>query len=250
MSFWNVRLSISGPITIRKTMALNVEKGYIEPFQTTIKLSQASKGVWAEVVVKAITIEEANDAAVFFVGQMLDILCLRINLPLHVSLFDKNFRSFAALANRIVEEDEWLTAFRDSREYGINRPIYSRALSWHRKGTTSEDVIDKFIAFWSAIEGFGSESARRNDKTKCGSINQICDCFDQLWGEESQWKVIPNNSNWVNQFNKTRNGIAHGFIPVNVDTVREISSQLPKLQELVYVFLSEWEEHRPNIARS
>jgi len=40
------------------------------------------------------------------------------------------------------------------------------------------------------MEGFGSKSARRNERTHLGAINQICDCFDQLWGTVDNWKVI------------------------------------------------------------
>ena len=245
MSYWSVRLAVSGPITITRNITLNVEKGRIAPFRTSVKLSRAAKGLWIDVVARASTMLEANDAAVFFVGQMLDVLCIRLNLPLYVSLFDKNFRSFDTRARRIVDEQEWVQAFRDGREYGINRRIYSRALSWYRKGLTSEDVLDKFMAFWSALEGFGSESARRNERTRLGSINQICDCLEQLWGDASQWKVIPNDAQWINRFHETRNGIAHGFMDVNIETIREISAQLPKLQDLVFTFLTDWEYHGP-----
>lgn len=245
MAEWVVNLSISGPITIRSLMTLDVEKGYNQPFWTTVRLKRISAGVRVEVVARANSQEAANDTAVFFVGQMLDVLCLWTDLPLLVSVAGEQVRSSDSHVQRIVEEAEWIRAFGQGRQYGMQRQVYSRALSWYRKGVTSEDPIDKFLAFWSALEGFGSESARRNDRTRLGSINQICDCFDQLWGDVSNWKIIPNHAQWVNRFHDTRNGIAHGFIPVNIDTLRDISEHLPTLRQLAHAFLTDWENRGP-----
>lgn len=243
MPEWKIKLAVSAPITIKSPLSLDVQKGADYPFWTTVKLKKATHGVWVEVIARASSQDEANDAGVFFIGQMLDLLSLWTNLPLYLSLFDEKFRDFDTRVQRIVEEEEWIRAFRLSREYGLNRRVYSRALSWYRKGLVSEDPIDKFLAFWSSLEGFGSESARRNERTRKGAINQICDCFDQIWGNSSSWKVIPNEANWVKRFHDTRNGISHGFIEVNIDTIKQITAQLPKLHLLAYTFLSEWEHH-------
>jgi len=117
MSEWIVKLAISGPITIKNSLTLNVKKGHELPFWTQVKLKKASQGVWAEVIAKANTQNDANDAAVFFVGQMLDVLCLWTDLPLYVSLFDDQFRSYRNRVQRIVEESEWKRAFKLGREW-------------------------------------------------------------------------------------------------------------------------------------
>lgn len=240
---WNVKLAVSGPITVSNSFTLNVEKGYNYPFWTTVKIKKATQGVWTEVIARAETADDANDAAVFYIGQTLDVLCLRTGRPLYVSLFDEKFRSYGNRIQRIIQEREWKEAFRISRQYGLNRRIYSRALSWFRKGLTSEDPVDKFIAFWSSLEGFGSACARKTERTKLGCVNQICDCFDQLWGDVSNWKVITNDAEQINRFQEIRNGIAHGSIELNVDTIRQISNHLPLLHKLAHTFLSEWEHH-------
>jgi len=270
---WEVPLTISGAITIKQPITLDVIKGRYQSFWTTVKISKAPRnqsGVIIVVVARADDQEEANEAGIFFVGQMLDVLCLRINLPMSVNLSTgiqiqdtyPPFSRYREIRNspqdgqniqrqmvnagtrRFIEDTEWDEAFTLGRDYGIGRPVFSRAISWYRKGMTSEDPIDKFIAFWSSLEGVGSSFARRNDRTAKGSINQICDCFEQLWGDNpKKWPIISSNVKWINKFHEKRNGIAHGYIPVNVETLREISSQLPQVQKLAYRFLSDCERN-------
>jgi len=243
---WEVELTVTGPITVKQPLELNVEKGARRPFWTTAKIKRAPRGVTVEVVVRARNQDEANDAAVYFVGQTLDVLCLNLDVPVYLSLSGNQYRPFEPQAKRVVTKHEWMGAFRLGRDYGIDRPVFSRALGWHRKGLTSEDPIDKLIAWWSSIEGVGSKFARKTQKTQSGAINQVCDCFDQLWDNVRQWRVIPNEAELVNRFHDLRNGIAHGFITVDIENVREIAGYLPKLRELAHAFLADWATEGPS----
>ncbi len=281
MAEWEIELAISGSITVNHPLSLDVTKGRLAPFQTRASIQRMPRnvaGVNIRVIVRASDQEEANDAAVYFIGQMLDVLSLRTDLPLVVNLattqtisFDSATRqiplgrayrndqiSSVALSTsrfwnngtkRLVNESEWEEAFRLGREYGLNWPVFSRALSWYRKGLASEDPIDKLIAYWSSLESVGSHYARKNSRTKLGAINQVCDCFEQIWGKNVKtWPVISGNTKWVNKFHEQRNGIAHGFVPVNIETLRDIVAQLPKLRELSYKFLTKWEIDGVDIA--
>lgn len=241
---WNVQLAISGPVAVKERLELDVQKGMDHPFWTRVKLINKQPGVQAEVVARATTIEEANDAAVYFVGQMLDVLCLWLDLPLHLSLSGPDFRPLPGHVKRLVEKDEWERAFRRGREYGLQWPAYSRALSWYRKGLVSEDPIDKLLAFWNSLEVLGSKHARKTERTEKGAINQVCDCFDQIWKSVGSWRVIPDEAERVNAFYELRIGVAHGARRVDVETIREIALQLPKLKELAHAFLSDWEHYR------
>ena len=140
-------------------------------------------------------------------------------------------------------------AFRRGREYDRKRRYFSRSLGWYRKGLNSEDPIDRLLAFWSALEGISSQYFRHSERTKEGIINQICDCFDQLWGNVDNWKVIPGNAKVVNEFYAFRNGIAHGALNLDVDTIRKISSTLELYRSLVYRFLVDWEHTGYTIER-
>lgn len=241
MADWLVSLLISGPVTVNHVTRFQAEKGNAGSFLTNVSISKAQHGVKIEVVAKADNQSDANDAALYFVGQALDYLCLKINLPLYVSLSGTQIRPVDDNVKRIVHTYDWEECFREGRAIGIYRPTYSRALSWYRKAKTSEDPVDAFLSFWSAIEGVGSKFARDSEVTRRGVINKICDCFDQLWDNISGWKVITNDAAALNGFQQKRNSIAHGFMRIDVDTVKGISSDLPKISELAYELLKDWE---------
>jgi len=241
---WVVSLTLSGPITVRSLLNLKVEKGSRSPFWTTAKIQETARGVMISVVVRARDQEEANDSAVYFVGQTLDTLSLKLDLPIYLSLSGTQFKTIETHTKRVVEELEWSEAFKLGREYGIDRPIFSRALGWYRKGLTGEDPIDRFMAFWSSLEGVGSKFAIIPPGIQSGAINQICNCFDQIWGESTHWRVITNDAECINRFHAIRNGIAHGFMTVEVNSIREVASQLPKLRKLAQAFLSDWEKQK------
>ena len=240
-SSWEVALAISGPITVERPLNMDVQKGQEQPFWTTLKVTKAPQGVKAEVVAKAINQEEANDAAIYFVGQALDVLSLHTRLPLYVGSLRGYHYAGDLHVKKLISEQEWRNSFRLGREYGVNQAVLSRALSWFRKGLISEDPIDKFLAFWSSMECIGAVCARKTEKTSRGAVNQVCDCFDQLWVDVASWKVIPNAAQNVNDFHEIRNGIAHGYTSVDVETVRRISQDLYVIQSLATAFLADWE---------
>ena len=78
---WDVALTVSGPITVRQPLDLDVEKGTRRPFWTTARIRPTGDGVKITVIVRAPDLEEADDAAIYFVGQTLDVLSLNLNLP-------------------------------------------------------------------------------------------------------------------------------------------------------------------------
>lgn len=236
---WEVELAISGPIAVDKTWTRQVQKG--DDFWTPVTVRNMSDGVTLTIVAHAYDPQNANDAAVYFVGKALDVLCLRFNLPLHLSLFEPKFKQIAGHVKRRVTKDEWFQAFHLGRQYDRDRPSFSRSLGWYRKGLISEDPIDSLLAYWSALESVCASCFRQSDRTQKGTINQICDCFDQVWGTCDQWKVIPGKPECINQFQEQRNGIAHGFISVDVETIRRISNDLPLYKQLVNAFLVDWE---------
>ena len=89
---WKVTLAVSGPITVEQRTTFNAQKGSENPFWSKIQVTSAQHGVKIELVARSDNQEEANEAAIYFVGQALDYLCLSINLPLYVSLSGTQFR--------------------------------------------------------------------------------------------------------------------------------------------------------------
>jgi hypothetical protein len=247
---WEVELAISGAVTLeRNSLVLQVLKGELAPFTTPATLSKNSQGIRCILVARAYDELNANDAAVYFVGQALDMLSLRLNIPLYLNLFRPEYRDLTSHVKRRVTEDEWVDAFRLGREYSLDRHYFSRAISWYRKGLVSDDPIDKLIAFWSALEAIGSRYFRDSERTRQGAINQVCDCFDQIWESSDRWQVIPNEPDVVNQFHRYRNGLSHGFIRVDIEAIRDIVQHLPRYQNLVHQFLLDWERNGYQIER-
>jgi hypothetical protein len=237
MPEWHVALSVCGPISTSRKLSFNVEKGYQNPFWTTVTISRLYNGVRIEVTARASDRDEANEAGLFFVGQTLDLLALRLNLPLTMFLADSQSEIKTVGAKRIVELHDWEDVFRTARDYGLTRPAFSRSISWFRKGLETNNPVDRFMSFWTAIESLASHCARRNDRTRQGIINQVCDCFDQLWGASDNWRVIPGRPEYINRLNGHRNTIAHGAVAIQVDQLKAISLELPTLHNLAHQFL-------------
>ena len=85
MAEWNVDLAVSGPIDLpRPTIRLNPMKGETDPFQTDVTVKRHKNGVLLTVLVHADTKESAHDAALYFVGRAIDVLCLHLSL-IHIS---------------------------------------------------------------------------------------------------------------------------------------------------------------------
>ena len=217
-------------------------KGERSPSQTRLK--EAANGIYLSVVARADDRDEANDVSVYFIGRMLDMLSLHIDTPLYLSIFKPQFRVSEDHVRRIVPENEWLTAFEKGQRYGVVRSTFCRSLSWYRKGLTAEDPIDKLLAFWATLESIASKYAERNARAETGVINKICNCFDQLWANCDNWKVIPSEAHWINRFCQKRNDIAHGALRIAyAENIREVAELVPKLKELAFNFLRDWDLH-------
>jgi len=243
---WKVTLAVSGPIAVEHRTTFEAQKGSENSFLSKIQVTAAQHGVKIELVARADNQIEANEAALYFVGQALDYLCLSINLPLYVSLTGTQFRPTNDNVKRILRTNDWKNCFQQSRIIGFERRIFSRSISWYRKAMFSEDPIDSFLSYWSSIESLSSKFARDNQRTQNGVINKICDCFDQLWNSCDSWKVIPGQADMVNDFYDIRNGIAHGYISVDIDTLKRITQKLPIIKRLAYEFLKDWEDRGIN----
>lgn len=240
---WEVALSVVGPIKTRGTHELNIFKAfrYDDPFYSDIEIRTSDTGVDASVTAFASTDDLAHKAALIFFGQMLDALALEIKQPLFLSLTQtspdllKQFKT-----RRVVERDEWITAFKESRSLNEYEPTFLRSLGWYRKGLYTQDPFDKFLAFWNSIEITASKYHTKDERTKKGSKNQIRQCFETLWGECKDWPIIRGNEEWINCNYVLRKDIAHGLKSVTVTSVETILAILKETEEVAHIFLKDW----------
>lgn len=244
MRIYNVELLVSGPVTVRRLIDFRTDKeldlGNV--FQSDISIRTHKQGFLISSTVFTADQDRAYKVALLFIGKMLDILAMRTNSPLIVSL--NEYRQFADrnTVRAVIDRDEFRFCFELARELNLNENKLLRAFSWYRKGLYTEDPFDKFLAFWNAISVVADGYCNDNERTRQGIINKIWDCFVTLWGECANWEYVNGNDRWVNDNNDIRNRIAHGGVTVDVQYVENVISQLPAVQNVAYKFLIEWAE--------
>jgi hypothetical protein len=245
---WIIDLSVSGPITVKDRLRLNEPKGFRleDPFYSDIELREIRFGVQASVTAFASTSQLARKAALLFFGQMLDTLAIQINQPLYLSLTEqRSGYTENHVVRRVVEIDEWRSAFREARLLTLTEPTFLRALGWYRKGLHTEDPFDKFLAFWNSVEIVAKKYYHKTEeetKTK----DQVKQCFETLWGTCDQWPIITDDKNWIKENYKTRVDIAHGVAPINIEEVEIILAKLDIIKQVAYTFLTGWKKKQLN----
>lgn len=239
---YDVRMTLSGAISVRNPINLEVMKGTRNPFMTNVKIANSRYGVDIKVQAYGRDTERAAQSALFFAGEMVNVLALRLNSPLHLGLADQDIEVSNRSVRRIIGNEEWRDFFTLGRDYGLSRPVFSRAISWYRKGLNTDEPIDKLLAIWLSLEVIGKNFGRKQGPTQSQIINQITSCFNCLWQNEAQWKVIPNASTWFYAVKNKRNDIAHGNFSVHPEYIQTIAEEAPQLQALAHAFLTDWEQ--------
>ncbi len=243
MPQWQVELYVYGPIAVKSRVILHEPKGWNpgDLFYSDIIVRGVLSGAIIDLTARANTEKLARRAALYYIGQALDVLALDIRLPLFLSLLDRQpVRPDTHHVRRIIEKDEWHQAFECARSFDQNHAAFLRALSWYRKGLYTEDPFDKFLAFWNSIENVASkyhlDGVCEGKGTKC----YIWECFKQVWGACDEWPVIAGNTAWIDENCEIRNDIAHGAMPVNIRRVETVIEKLETIEEVAYEFLNEW----------
>ena len=250
MPVWDVNLYVDGPITVKRRVITTQQKGFRvdDPFYSDIEIAGIPSGLKATVTATAPDHSVAYKAAVFFFGHMLDVLTLSVKRPMCLSLTERE-RSYAPRhdVKRIIERGEFESAFGEAHSLGQGSPSFLRSLGWYRKGLTTDDPFDKFLAFWNAIEIVAGKYHRYvpavdKQRAKNGSISQVWECFKALWGRCEEWPVIPSQTDWIAQSYAVRVGVAHGTEPIDIHKVAEVAERLPVIEEVSYRFLVGWRE--------
>jgi len=245
---WEVVLYVDGPITVRRRFQTTQQKGFRpeDPFYSDIEIAEQLSGLRATVTARAPDHTIAHKAAVFFFGHVIDALTLVINRPMYLSLTERE-RSVRQRhdVRRIIEPDQFEHAFGEAYSLARGSPSFLRSLGWYRKGLTTEDPLDKFLAYWNAIEIVASKYYHYvptidKERAKKGSKNQVWACFDALWGRCEDWPVIPSQTKWIDESYAVRLDVAHGVAFINVNKVGEVAQRLPVIEDICYRFLSEW----------
>ncbi|WP_394556288.1 methylamine utilization protein MauJ [Priestia aryabhattai] len=223
----------------------------MDPFFSDIRIRNFNEGLIINITANAPTSKLANNAALVFVGQMLDCLIIAIGegLPIFLSFDGKSITRTARERHikRIVTEEELKWAFKESRTLSTNEPVFLKAYSWYRKGLYTEDPFDKFLAFYNTIELISSKYHPKNEASTKGSKSQMWECFKEIWGEYTEWPVyIQGNKSWIDYNYETRKDIAHGLAIVNVEEIDRVTSMIDTIQNVAFIFLRDWKRIKLN----
>jgi hypothetical protein len=240
---YQVELIITGDVVIAEPMNFHADKELRlrETFRSDVKIHFADEGFKLTCTVGTQTSERAHQVALLFIGKMLDVMSVKVNLPLFVSSANSPYKIVRAVKG-VLNQHDFKSSFIAARKINNEHPTFLRALNWYRKGLYTEDPFDKFLAFWNSISVVGTKYYNPSDRTT-GSINQIWDCFSQLWGtNSSKWKLTNGNPKWINEHQELRNHIAHGVIPIEPENVDDVLSKITNVKEVAYQFLVEFGE--------
>jgi len=241
---WIVRLYISGPVSVENKIKFSALKGWqsdSDPFYSDIEIKNNRRnGLKVFVSAFAPTKHLANQAALLFFGQILDTLAIKINLPMSLSLFDKNMiRDEEHTTRRVVQTDEWKSAYYETLRLK-GEQTFMRAMGWYRKGLYTEDPIDKFLAFWNSIGIISTKYHPDNENSSKGSKSQMWECFKSLWGDVADWPIIPNQKSWIDDNYEIRTSIAHGTITVDVQEIGKIIDKIQIIEDVAHRFIDDW----------
>lgn len=241
---WDVVISVYGPVSLDKEFTLNVRKELEHPdaFYSHVRINSSEYGFNAIVSAFAPNSELAESAAILWFGRMLDFLCLKLNLPLQIDFSESSLEmKNQTKVRRRIDHTDFANAFRESRILSISETVFSRGLSWFRKGKYSQDPFDKYLAFWNSIETIASYYNKKKDVCKGkGTICHTWECFKHVWGECEDWEFIGGQKDWIDESNRTRVSIAHGTIPIEIDSIQQIVSKIPEVEKVAHKFLNDY----------
>ncbi len=229
-------------------VAYNELKGIqgLDPFYSMVEASNTSYGMDLAVTAFASNSKLAHRAALLFVGHMLDVLSMKNQIPLYVSLIHNARRpnDKKETVCRILEKQNFKEAFAIARAVKGAWPDFLRGLGWFRKGLYAEDPFDKYFAYWNSIEVVCSKYHPRIPSHRAkGTKSQIWESFKSIWGDVAAWPGTCEHG-WIDTSYEIRNKIAHGTAAVNIESVSEIVEKIPQIEQIAGDFLNQWFELR------
>lgn len=240
---WIVHLFADGPIAVEDLVRFHHPKGFSgrRQFYSKVTVENSPSGLRMAVTAFARECDPARKAALVFVGEMLDVLSTDLKLPVRLSLFDpQTANRYAHSVRRVVTEPELRQAFSRARWLSEQEPTFLRALSWFRKGLITEDPLDRFFAFWLALEIVAGKYHPDVPEAMKGSKSQIWESFKALWGDSADWPVIAGQDQWIDDNHRLRVEIAHGTAAVDVEAVERAAAKAEIILNVSQRFLTDW----------
>ncbi|RCW60163.1 MULTISPECIES: methylamine utilization protein MauJ [Halanaerobium] len=242
---WKVNLSVYGPIYIKNKFVLRHRKdiSHEEPLYSDIEIYNRNNGVDVVVTAFAKNKHSAQKAALFFFGHAVDVLSFKINLPIKLE-YSKNKSLTNHNLRREITKVEWNKAFKDSRLLFFKQPVFLRAIGWYRKALYTEEVTDKFLSFYNSLEIISNKYHPEYERKEKGSKSHMWETFKKIWGDCSQWPIIADDKDWIDENYEIRKNIAHGVKEINVEFINEVDNRLEEIRKVSYRLINDWWEEK------
>ena len=252
MSKWEVELYISSHSKIDKSIEFKSQKGDYDPFYSQINISNFYDGLKINIEAIAESEEDAIDAGYYFIGQALNYISYKENLPfdLHKHLSQGQLQK--RNARKILTKDDWVEAFQLGREIQMEKANLAISLGWYRKSLNSQDPIDSFLSRWLVIESICKktkldERIEREKEEDKNSGNYGDNPLRSQGKGDIFYKIkqklltyeIEMNFDKLYKIKNRRNDIAHGKFAINkIEIIKEIIEMNKDIKEVSHQLLT------------
>lgn len=119
---------------------------------------------------------------------MLDVL-FKLNKPINISENEIINKSLRGNVKALIEKRRIQRSFEISRNLNLNNTTFLRGLNWYEKDYILTIHLINFQHFGIQLVLLLQNIIPPDERTSNGSINQIWNCFETLWtNDTSNWK--------------------------------------------------------------
>lgn len=249
---WTFDLFVYGAFQIQGRWNLEDPEDFSpeEVFFRALEFKSSPHGAQVILKVEAAAGHFAHHVALFHLGQVVDVLAMRCNLPMFVSRTEpRPFARSQGNLKRVIEQSEWQSAFHEASQLNQREPAFLRALGAYRNALCAESAHQRFASFWNAIS-LVAASIDVSDKTSSPATHpellRIQQCFRQLWGEPSQWPPFCTLED-LNNLLATHTQFFHDAASIHPQHVVQLVEQLERIHRLSHAFLTDWRNQKVTV---
>jgi len=240
---WVFDIGVHGPFVMQGRFLLDEVDAFLpdEPFFLHVEVKSAPHGAQLSCKVTAETGVLAQQLALVYVDQWLDVLSAQSNLPLFSSRQEaRPFGRDRFPMKRALEKHEWQNAFRETHHFRAQEGDFLRALGLYRKALCEENPIERYGLFCEAIL---QAAPAEQDHSAAALQRHVLALCTGLWGEISSWPDFLRGD-------KALHGLLSPYLqrstaaPLLPSAMNKWIDKLPQIHRLAHTFLAAWRNQK------